>query len=90
MTELGKEQKAVEGKNGRLNPVQDRMDEHLFDTAGCEMAKKNAADNNYISDHAGIILDALNDYRRWFAGNDDSDKELTKQIDDAIEFVQCV
>ncbi len=51
--------------------------------------KKDTAENNSISDHAEIILDALNDYRRWFSGNDDSDKEITKQIDDAIEFVQC-
>ena len=41
-----------------------------------------------ISDHAEIIVDALNDYRKWFTGKDDSDKETTKQIDDAIEFVQ--
>ena len=89
MTELGKEQKAVEGKSAKFNPVQDSMDERLFDAVGCEMPKKDAADNKSISDHAEIILDALNDYRRWFAGNDDSDKELTKQIDDAIKFVLC-
>ena len=88
MAELRKEQKAVEGKNTKFNPVQDSMDEHLFGTAGCEIAKEDTADNNPISDHARIILDALNDYRKWFSENDDSDKEITKQIDDAIEFVQ--
>ena len=89
MTELRKEQKAVEGKTARSNPVQDRTDEYLLDAVGCEMATKGVADNNSISDHAGIILDALNDYRMWFSENEDSDKEMIKLIDDAIEIVQC-
>ena len=88
MTELRKEQKAVEGKNAGFDLVQHRMTEPLGNTVDCEKAKRNAADNNSISDHAGIILDALNDYRMWFS-NDDSDKEMIKLIDDAIEIVQC-
>jgi hypothetical protein len=89
MTELRKEQKAVEGKNAGFDLVQHRMTEPLGNTVDCEKAKRNAADNNSISDHAGIILDALNDYRMWFSENEDSDKEMIKLIDDAIEIVQC-
>ncbi len=40
--------------------------------------------------YSGIILEALNDYRKWFAGKEDSDKETTKLIDEAIEFIQCM
>ncbi len=52
------------------------------------MAKDDGDNKNFMSDHAGLILDALNDYRKWFSENDESEKEITKQIDDAIEFVQ--
>ena len=57
---------------------------------GCEKGKMAATGNNPISDHAGIILEALDDYRRWFSENENSDKETIKLMDDAIEFVQCV
>ena len=59
---------SIEGKTGGFGPV------------GCEIEKGDTAANNSISDHAGIILDALNDYRRWFSGNDDSDKEIIKLV----------
>jgi len=44
----------------------------------------------------GITLEALQDYRRWFNGGEDqhldsfskSDKETTRQIDDAIEYLK--
>lgn len=83
-----KENKKKDLKNVRFDPVLDRMAVTTSDTTGYEMAKKETADNNSISDHAEIILDALNDYRKWFLGNDDPDKEIAKQIDDAIESVQ--
>lgn len=39
--------------------------------------------------HKEIILEALQDYRRWFEENPDpADAETVMQIDDAIEFVQ--
>jgi hypothetical protein len=68
----------VEGKGGGFVPV------------CCEKGKMATAGDNPISDHVGIILEALDDYRRWFSENDDSDKETIKLIDDAIEFVKFV
>jgi len=67
---------SVERRSGRSVPV------------GCQKGKRSIAGNNSISDHAGIILEALNDYRRWFCEDEDSDKDIIKSIDDAIEFVQ--
>lgn len=68
---------SVEGINAR------------FGAAGHEKEKKTTEASNSISDHAGIILEALDDYRKWFSENDDSDKKIIKLIDRAIEFVQC-
>ena len=43
-------------------------------------------------EHNGIILEALEDYRRWFAdepeGGDESDILKTREIDEAIEHVK--
>ena len=60
-----------------------------FCAVGCEKGKKPPQATTPISDHAGIILMALDDYRRWFSENENSDKETIKLMDDAIEFVQC-
>ena len=42
--------------------------------------------------HREIILEALEDYRRWFAddpnGKDESDAIKIKAIDEAIEYVK--
>jgi len=51
-----------------------------------------------LEEHMGIILDALQDYRRWFDDGDDqnsdsfreSDQETTRQIDDAIEYLENI
>lgn len=84
--------KQIVGKNkdARSNHGQDKMDQNQFEAVNCKIAKKDDEDNNSMSNRAGIILDALNDYRKWFSENDDSDKEKAKQIDDAIEFVQSI
>jgi len=43
-------------------------------------------------EHNGIIIEALADYRRWFAGDlgcsDESDSIKIRQIDAAIEYVR--
>ena len=83
-----KENKKKDLKNVRCDPVQHRVAVTMRDTADHEMVKHGGSEKKSISDHAEIIVDALNDYRKWFTGKDDSDKETTKQIDDAIEFVQ--
>ena len=51
-----------------------------------------------IERHLGIILEALQDYRRWFADGVDedselfneSDNEIIRQIDKAIEYINGV
>jgi len=41
--------------------------------------------NMEIADeHIGIIRESLEDYRRWFVGDDESDVEYRKRIDDAM------
>lgn len=47
-----------------------------------------------IEEHVAIILDALQDYRRWFdmgEGLDslnESDKEMVERINNAIEYLE--
>lgn len=36
-------------------------------------------------EHIGIIREALEDYRRWFDGHDESDIGYRKKIDAALE-----
>jgi hypothetical protein len=38
-----------------------------------------------LSDYQGIILEALEDYKRWF-----DDKEKIKEIDKAIKFINNI
>ena len=38
-------------------------------------------------EHLGIIAEALRDYRRWFEGNSESDKEYRKVIDRALKAI---
>jgi len=38
-------------------------------------------------EHLGIIHEALNDYRRWFEGDDESDVASREQIDKALEAI---
>jgi hypothetical protein len=41
--------------------------------------------SNSISDHAHIILESLDYYRRCLFEEDDSDKKIIKELDDAIK-----
>lgn len=45
-----------------------------------------------VDEHREIMLEALADYRRWFAddpsGGDESDTIKIKEIDDAIEYLK--
>jgi hypothetical protein len=44
-----------------------------------------------ISDeHLGIIQESLEDYRRWFDGDSESDIEYRKEIDAALQAVSQI
>ena len=43
---------------------------------------------NMILKRREIILEALNDYKKWFDSNDCSDKEKRKEIDEAIKEIE--
>jgi hypothetical protein len=45
-----------------------------------------------LSDYQGIILEALEDYKRWFDDIEvtDDDKEKIKEIDKAIKFINNI
>ena len=43
---------------------------------------------NMILKRREIILEALNDYKKWFDSNDYSDKEKRKAIDEAIKEIE--
>jgi len=38
-----------------------------------------------IENNIGVVLEALNDYVRWYDGADESDKEKQAQIKEAIK-----
>lgn len=40
-----------------------------------------------IQDHSLIIITALEDYREWWSEGNDSESEIIRQIDEAIEAI---
>lgn len=44
-------------------------------------------DSGCLEDHKETILNALNDYRQWYA-MEEEDKDILQQIDKAIKFME--
>jgi hypothetical protein len=54
-----------------------------------EMERAKMKSTNTLEQHRGIIMEALKDYRRWFSEESQlQDIEKTKQIDEAIKFLE--
>jgi len=50
--------------------------------------KREASENDHVTDHGEIILEALYDYRKWFIDDAGCGCERARRIENAIKFVE--
>lgn len=80
----------IEYKGGKGEPILESADGYSSENNAFKEVRENKTDKNRISNHTEIILAALHDYRKWFTENADSERDLIKKIDEAVEFVQSI